>query len=153
MTNDALETHAIDSVRLLAAPRPPGGRVLRAGAKLYAATSLEPPASCASAEGDCLPFVRETDGREYKSGADGRDLATRETIDLVFDAEPAAARRRGLLVVARNSLMNTFLFYQALAYMGRSAGEWIAELERRGADGADGFRPLSGILGGIRVEV
>jgi hypothetical protein len=152
MTNDAFETHAIDSVRLLSAPRPPGGRVLRAGDVYYQATSLVRPSSCASESGDCLADVATTDGREYKSGADGEDLATRETIDLRFDA-PAGGEHPGLLLVARNSLMNTFLFYQGLAYMGRSAGEWMAELERRGAEGADSMRKLSTLLGGIRVEV
>jgi hypothetical protein len=36
-------------------------------------------------------------------------------------------------VVGRNSLLNTFLFYQALAYMGLEAGDWIRKLERGGA--------------------
>jgi len=49
--------------------------------------------------------------------------------------------------------MNTFLFYQALAYMGRSAGEWVSTLERAGPGGAGAFRGLGGALGGIAVEV
>ena len=150
MTNDAFETHSVDSVRLLVAPRPPGGRVLRAGDVFYDATALTAPAACTSEEGDCLEAVKATDGREYKSPADEHDLATRETIDLRFDAP--ARGRRGLLLVARNSLMNTFLFYQALAYMGRSAGEWMSALERAGPAGAKAFQGL-GALGGIHVEV
>ncbi len=151
MTNDALETHAVDSVRLLAAPRPPGGRVLRAGDVFYRATSFAAPTLCVSEGGDCRELVSVTDGREYKSGADPHDLATRETIDLRFDAPEEG--HRGLLLVARNSLMNTFLFYQALAYMGRSAGEWVSTLERAGPGGAGAFRGLGGELGGIAVEV
>jgi hypothetical protein len=154
MTNDALETHVIDSVRLLSAPRPPGGRVLRAGDVFYAAPRLVAPSSCSSERGDCLADVVATDGREYKSDADARDLATRETIDLRFPvSEPGDDRAKGLLLVARNSLLNTFLFYQALAYMGRSAGDYLARLERAGPRGADAYRELSATLGGIRVEV
>jgi hypothetical protein len=151
MTNDALETHAVDSVRLLAAPRPHGGRVLRDGDVFYRATSLAAPTACTSDSGDCRDLVATTDGREYKSDADPHDLATRETIDLRFDSP--AEGRRGLLLVARNSLMNTFLFYQALAYMGRSAGQWVSTLERAGAGGAGAFRGLGSALGGIKVEV
>jgi len=51
MTNEALETHAVRSVRLLAAPRPPGGRVLRAGGTFYPATRLRPPTSCETGTG------------------------------------------------------------------------------------------------------
>jgi hypothetical protein len=151
MTNDALETHAVDSVRLLTVPRPAGGRVLRAGDLYYPATQLTAPSSCISEAGSCLAAVLTTDGRELRSDADGRDLATRETLDLTFDTP--AAGRRGLLLVARNSLLNTFLFYQALAYMGRSAGQRLAALERAGPSGADALRGLSTLLGGIRVKV
>jgi hypothetical protein len=151
MTNDALESHAVDSVRLLAAPRPPGGRVLRLGDAFYGATSFGAPAACTSVEGDCRAVLAASDGREYKSDADPRDLATRETIDLRFDAPGKGPR--ALLLVARNSLMNTFLFYQALAYMGRSAGEWVTALEKAGPGGSAAFQGLGGALGGIRVEV
>lgn len=151
MTNDAFETHVVDSVRVLAAPRPAGGRVLRAGDAYYAATGFTGPASCASGEGDCTALVAATDGREYKSDADPHDLATKETLDLRFDGPSSG--RRALLLVARNSLLNTFLFYQALAFMGRSAGERFAVLERSGPNGADAYRSLSNLLGGISVEV
>jgi hypothetical protein len=151
MTNDALETHAVDSVRLLTAPRPAGGRVLRAGDAYYPATHLTAPSSCTSGAGSCLAAVATTDGQEYKSDSDAKDLATHETLDLTF--EGPAAGRRGLLLVARNSLLNTFLLYQALAYMGRTAGERFAALDRTGPSGVDSFRGLSTILGGIRVKV
>jgi hypothetical protein len=150
MTNDALETHVIDSVRLLVAPRPPGGRVLRAGDVYYPATSLSRPTACTAEAGNCLDDVVATDGREYKSQADAHDLATRETVELTFD-HPAKGPR-GLLIVARNSLLNTFLFYQGLAYMGRSAGEYIAQLER-GSASLGALSSLETILGGIEVQV
>jgi hypothetical protein len=151
MTNDALETHAVDSVRVLAAARPPGGRVLRAGSAYYPATAFSAPSACESVEGDCRDVLSASDGREYKSAADGGDLATSETIDLRFDAPGEGAR--GLLLVARNSLMNTFLFYQALAYMGRSAGQWITALEQSGPGGAPAFAGLGSALGGIQVDI
>ncbi len=151
MTNDAFETHVVDSVRVLAAPRPAGGRVLRSGESYLPATAITGPASCTAAAGDCAAVVAASDGREYKSDADAHDLATKETLDLRFDAPSRG--QRGLLLVARNSLLNTFLFYQALAFMGRSAGERFAALERSGPAGADAYRSLSNVLGGIHVEV
>lgn len=34
------------------------------------------------------------------------------------------------MVRARNTLLNTFVFYQGLAFLGSRAGEWMASLER-----------------------
>ena len=43
MTNEALETHVVDSVRVVAIQRPPGGRVLRSGASYYPARPIHAP--------------------------------------------------------------------------------------------------------------
>lgn len=150
MTNDALETHMVDRVRVIAVPRPNGARVLRAGDAYYPALRMAAPTSCVSASGDCLADVVRADSREYASLAGERDLAEKETIELDL---PASSGARGLLVGARNTLLNTFLFYQGLAYMGRSAGEWFAKLEQSGARGADGFRAIAGLLGDVEVAV
>lgn len=148
MTNDALETHDVRSVRLLYAPRPAGTRVLRAGSRFVVAKKLLAPLVARDDAGhDVTAPLSATDGAEYKSDTDGRDLATRETVDLRF---PEAHGRRGLLVVARNSLLETFLFYQLLAYMGRRAGDHMAVLERFGKE------PFAGVgraLGDLDVSV
>lgn len=149
MTNDALETHAVDSVRILAAPRPAGGRVLRAGSKYFPATKFVAPTSARADSGDVTAALRASDGIEYKSPASTTDLAERETIALRFE-RIAKNKELGLLVVDRNSLLNTFLFYQAIAYMGSRYGDWMTELERRGKAS---FAGVGSLLGDIDVSV
>ncbi len=151
MRNEALETHAVRWVRLLAAPRPPGGRVLATGdGRFFDATELTAPTRCEAPEGDCLDAVRARDRRERRSTADSTDLAARETIELDF---PAAAGPLGLVVAARHSFVSTFVFYQTLAYMGRGAADLFAALERGDTALAAGVARADALLGGIDVAV
>lgn len=149
LTNEALETHAIRHVSLLTVPRPPGGRVVRVGERFYPATELAPPTSCRSESGDCLDAVRAADQAEYSALADANDLTARETIDLVL---PPGRGPRGLVIAARNSLLNTFVFYQTLAYMGRRAGDLMTLLER-GGPAVQAVKGFGRALGNLDVEV
>ncbi len=150
MTNEALETHVIRSVRVLAAPRPTGSRVFATRAdRFVVATDLSAPDACTAPEGDCLGAVRAFDGVERSSRADSTDLAAKETLDLEF-AHPADGRR-GLVVAARQTLMTTYLVYQGLAFMGHSATEWLAGLERGGAPAVAAARGMGNALGWIEV--
>jgi hypothetical protein len=152
MTNEALETHVVRSVRVLAAPRPRGGRVLAAtDGSLWQARQLAAPTRCAAAEGDCLKAVEVLDGLERFSTSDGEDLASRETIDLEFAAAPGA--RVGVGVGFRQTLLSTFLLYQGLAYLGSSASGWLAALERSDSKVLRQASGLGGALGGIEVLV
>ncbi|HSQ63382.1 MAG TPA: hypothetical protein VLM85_09220 [Polyangiaceae bacterium] len=148
MTNDALETHAVASVRVLVAPRPAGGRVLRAGSTYYPATHFLSASSVRASSGDVADALRASDGVEYKSPASPMDLAEREVLEARFERVPKG-KRLGLLVVDRNSLLNTFLFYQAIAFMGSRYGDWMAQLERRGKAA---FAGVGGLLGDIDVS-
>ena len=143
MRNEALETHAVRSVRLLAMPRPRGGRVFASpDGRFHLARTVLAPNECDAAEGDCLAAVQALDHRERTSLADGDDLAARETVDLVF---PAVTGARGIVIGARQSLLSTFLLYQTMAYMGHQAGEWLAALREAAADGSiAGLRPDAG---------
>jgi hypothetical protein len=150
MTNEALETHAVDRVTLLAAPRPSRTRVLRAGDVYFPATVMHAPRACQAPRGSCLADVEAPDDREYLSLASERDLAEKETLLVTF---PPAHGNVGLAITARNSLLNTFVFYQGLAYMGRRAGEWFARLDGPGVPLAGGLKAFGGLLGDIEVEV
>jgi hypothetical protein len=154
MTNEALETHVVRHVHLLAAPRPPRGRVLATpSGELRQATDLRAPASCAAEEGDCRAVLHAFDGVERTSRSDGRDLASAEVIDLAFEAPRPGPL--GLVVAARQTLLTTFLLYQAFAYMGPAAGEWLALLERQGPASplVERVHALRDVLGGIEVLV
>jgi hypothetical protein len=151
MKNEALETHVVRYVDVLAAPRLVAGRVFATQAgELWQAAEVRQPVACVAAEGDCRAAVLAFDGRERTSVADGRDLGARETIDLEFVA-PLPGQRVGLVVASRQTLVSTFLFYQELAYMGRSAGAWLAALEREG--GSDVLAGMLHAVGGIEVLV
>ena len=148
MTNEALETHVVRAARLLAVPRPDGGRTLRGpDGTFWQVRNLRPPTACAAPEGGCRSEVARFDGRERYSRADSTDLATEETLTLTFDAAPN--RRVGLVVGARQTLLTTYLLYQTLAYMGEDVGSWLARLERNEANirQAD----VREVLGGIEV--
>lgn len=152
VTNEALETHVIRHTDLLAAPRPDGGRVFVTTEGRFRATS-EPlaPASCSAAEGDCLGPVVEADGVERFSLADSTDLAARETIELVFEDVPEG--ELGLVIQSRQTLMTTFLIYQALAYLGEEAGRWLAALETGGDEARSQVSGIGELLGNVEVLV
>ena len=151
MTNEALETHAVRRVRLLAAPRPAGGRVFAtAQGRYFPAFEILRPNHCAGPGGDCLALVHEMDGLERTSLTDSADLAARETIELEF---PATIGSLGLVIGARHTFVSTFLFYQTMAYMGRSAGEWLAALERGDEQLISQAMGMERVLGGIEVSV
>ncbi len=151
MKNEALETHITRYVHVLAARRPGGGRVVAGqDGTLWGASNVTEPASCRAAEGDCLGAIRHFDGKERWSEADKADLATKETIDLDFVASPDGPL--GIVISSRQSLLSTFLFYQGLAYLGRSAGAAMAEAERDG-NARDALQGLARAMGGIEVMV
>lgn len=152
MTNDAAESHMIRNVHLMLLPHPPGAdEVLRAGDRFLAARAAMSPTACRAKHGECLDALQKRDDKEYRSPTSPTDLAERETIELEFASRPG--RRVGVAITARNSLVNTFLFYQLLAWMGLSTGDWIARLEA-GDDtlkrSVNGFNDL---LAGIEVDV
>jgi hypothetical protein len=150
MRNEALETHFVRSVRLLAAARPPGGRVYRAGDRYLPAGRELAPTACRGAAGDCLAAVAADDALEYRSPAGERDLAEQEEIELTF---PRPAGLAGLVVRGRNSLLNTFVFYQGLAWLGSRAGDAFARLEALPPGELPALDEWARLLGRAEVEV
>ena len=151
MKNEAPETHVVRYVHVLAAPRPPGGRVYAAtDGSFREALRVLPPSRCTAPEGDVTAMFAEFDGRERTSAADSTDLATRETIEVSFDAVPDGDL--GIVLASRQSLLTSYLFYQALAYLGRSAGAWVASLERGSPGALEQAAGLWDALGGIEIQ-
>lgn len=149
MKNEALETHVVRHVRLLAAPRPPGGRVLATpDGTLREATDFRAPDVCLADEGDCRHLVEAFDGSERFSLADDEDLARRESIELRL---PPADGPRGLVLASRQTLASTYLFYQSLAWLGRSAGDSLAALERGDRHVREALEQLRAAVGGIEI--
>jgi hypothetical protein len=150
MTNEALETHVVDAVEVLAVPRPAGGRVFQVeGDGFYQARALTAPSTCDAPEGSCADDLRAFDGRERFSLAGEHDLGEREELTLTF---PPAPGGRGLVIAARQTLLTTYLLYQTLAYLGHDA---TAALSRIDSDPAnrDRIKAAYQRLGGIEVLV
>ena len=149
MKNEALETHVVRHVDLLAVKRPAEGRVfLTSDGTFWQTETIVAPTTAFAPDGDCLSPLQSIDGFERFSEADASNLATREIIEIEFNDVPHGST--GLVIAARQSLMSTFVFYQGLAYMGRAAGEWIATLER--SDKAiEKSSAIGRLLGGIEV--
>ncbi|MBI5512468.1 MAG: hypothetical protein HY909_01795 [Deltaproteobacteria bacterium] len=148
--NEAQETHFLREATLLVVDAPPGSEAYRAeDGALHAVSALRPAAGSDTDE-DTLRKLSARDGDEWSPGTDGQDLARRTRAVLRFSSP--GSQRAGLVLTARNSLMNTWVFYHLLARLGREAGAFIAHLERRdpAAHGAlEGYRRA---LGGIDVE-
>ncbi|HTH63212.1 MAG TPA: hypothetical protein VL563_00915 [Gemmatimonadales bacterium] len=152
VTNEALETHVIRRADLLALPRPSGGRVFATpGGAFLQATGFTAPSSCHAAEGDCRAALARFDGVQRSSLTDSVDLGARETIELTFDSLPAG--RLGLVVASRQTLVTTYLLYQALAYLGQDAGTFLASLETGGPALRQRARAMNDALGKIDVLV
>ena len=149
MKNEALETHVVRHVRLLAAKRPAGGRVLATvDGEFREATALHAVEACRADEGDCSAKVRAFDSNERFSTTDAADLASREVIELRL---PATDAPRGLVIASRQTLASTYLFYQSLAWLGRSASATLAALERDDRTVGSALMRLRDAVGGIEV--
>lgn len=148
MRNEALETHVVRHVDLLAVPRAAGERVFAdARGGFWSCASLLSPLAAAGPEGDCRSALADAEGTERWSLADGEDLSAKETIDLEFRVAPG--RSYGLVLGCRQALLPTYLLYQALAYMGSDAGHWLAEIERGHISGKESA--MEGLIGGIEI--
>ena len=65
MKNEALETHVVRHVDLLAAKRQPGGRVfLTTDGTFWETDTLVEPSVASAPEGDCLKLLQRIDGQE-----------------------------------------------------------------------------------------
>jgi hypothetical protein len=155
MANEAFETHFLRSVELLSVARPdPTVEVFHSRAGFVGVRDRQAPSRCRAPAGDCLEQVVASDEREYSSSVSSEDLAARELIELEFPAA-LAGRELALVVRARSTLLDTFLFYQGLAYMGAEAPRWILKADREGADGPF-VKLLQGFdraLGDVEIEL
>ena len=151
MRNEAIETHVTRNVALRVVDAPEGSVAFRRfdTERFDAVGALQEPVSVD--EGVSLAALAARDGDEYAPVSDGVDLAHRTSITLRY---PAAGRSRvALALTARNSLMNTYVFYHLLALHGRSGPEFSAALERSDPATLGALGGFDRALGGVDVEV
>lgn len=152
MRNEALETHVVRTVDMLAVPTPPDATIVRAGDGFWTTRDVRTATKCRGEIGDCLELVRTSDDRAYQSETDPKDLATTERLEVEL---PRVAGRLAIVVRARNTLLNTFLFYQTLAFLGPEAGARMAALDGASTDDpiVRRLKRYGELLGDIRISV
>lgn len=152
MTNEALETHVVRYVDVLAVPRSAGGRAFASdNSTFWRASAITRPSACRAGAASCTQAVTAVDGTEWFDSADSTDLSAREVIDLEFPAVPT--QRAGLVIGSRQTLLTTFLMYQTYAWLGSTLGDFIARLQRGDLGALAQLRALRNTLGTIEVQV
>ncbi len=150
MRNEAQETHVVRQANLLVVPRRGNERILAdTQGRFWSAQRLSPPLTASAPEGDCRNLLSLADGKERFSPADSTDLSAKEFIELEFNNNPQA--ECGLVIGCRQTLLTTYLLYQAFAYMGRHAGYWLAEIERQNLRNQE--NSVQELIGGIEVQM
>ena len=127
--NEALETHVIRNLRLLAFPRQEEQRVYQSpGDDFFLCKNIHQLTSARGREGDATAFLKFPDRKERFSLADSLNLNSREEIYLSFEdvSDPSGL---GLLINFRQTLMTTYFIYSAMGYMGDEVGDIFAKLE------------------------
>ncbi len=150
MKNEALETHCVNEVKLLAYPRKAGERIYHTPTDdFFLCENIYPLTAAKGDEGDITTLLKDEDRQERFSLADENNLESKEEIFLTFN-DVKHIGDLGLILSFRQSLMSTYLFYSAMEYMGNEVSDMFAILERD-AYIRGNFDASAKLLGGIRV--
>lgn len=150
MKNEALETHCVKQVKLLAYPRRQGERVYQTRENdFFLCRNTYSITHAVAQEGDVTALLSADDKIERFSLSDSTNLDNKEEIILTFNniADP---KNLGLVIHYRQTLMTTWLFYNAMGYMGDEVGDMFAKLERD-EELRNNFDATTKLLGGIEV--
>jgi hypothetical protein len=129
MKNEAMETHVVDDVQILAFPISGNERVYHAeDDKFYKSSRSFSPKSVRAKEGDISELLALADKQERFSLANENNLSSKEEIILEFDRIDLS-KTYGFNLHYRQTLLTTFLFYSALDYMGNEASDILARLD------------------------
>lgn len=150
MKNEALETHCVNEVKLLAYPRNENERVYQSPANdFYLCENIYKVSKASADEGDITMLLNHDDKIERFSLSDPNNLHSKEEIYLDFD-NVDDTDELGLILNFRQTLMTTYLFYSAMGYMGDEVSDKFAMLETD-PDMRDKFDATSKLMGGIDV--
>jgi hypothetical protein len=129
MKNEALETHCVNDVKLLAYPRKKGERVYQSPTNDFYLCENNYSLTHASAnEGDITTLLKNEDRQERFSFSDENNLSSKEEVFLSFN-NVKNADKLGLLLNFRQTLMTTYFIYSAMGYMGDEVGDIFAKME------------------------
>lgn len=126
MKNEALETHNIRSVELLAVPYEQGSSVMHTVDDAFYRVREGVAVEVRDTDGP-VSLVQERDNLEWYALASPDDLA--EKMELVLDFQPKPGVRYGLQCTYRQTLMSTYLFYGTLEAMGQEYGRRMVQMD------------------------
>lgn len=129
MKNEALETHVVNSVNLIAFPLQKDERVHQSPQdEFYLCRNIYSLKKAVGKEGEITGLLQQADRKERFSLADEENLSSREEIFLTFE-DVKKPESLGLLLSFRQTLMTTYFIYSAMGYMGDEVGDIFARIE------------------------
>lgn len=151
MKNEALETHCIKNVKILAYPINADERVYQSPTNDFYLCKNNYALSLASAnEGDITNSLQKNDRQERYSLSDANNLSSKEEIYLTYK-DVYDTSNLGLIINFRQSLMTTYFIYSAMGYMGDEVSDIFAKLETN-KDTKDKLKNgIQSELGGIEI--
>ncbi|MBK6701981.1 MAG: hypothetical protein IPG55_19285 [Saprospiraceae bacterium] len=132
MKNEALETHCINDVKLLAYPRSINERVYQSSINdFYLCENNYSIIKASENEGDITDLLQKEDRQERFSLADSYNLSSKEEIYVNFE-HVKNSENLGLIVDFRQTMMTTYFIYSAMGFMGDEVGDIFAKIETEG---------------------
>jgi len=129
MKNEALETHCVKDVKILAYPLDNEERVYQSPTNDFYLCENNYSLSLAKAdEGDITTLLKNQDRQERFSLSDANNLSSKEEIYLTFD-NVKSTDKLGLILNFRQTMMTTYFIYSAMGYMGDEVGDIFAKME------------------------
>ncbi|MDX1409623.1 MAG: hypothetical protein R3330_15855, partial [Saprospiraceae bacterium] len=127
MRNEAMETHVVNALSLLAIPHNDDESVYHdSQGKFYTCAAVAAPIQATVENTSVLEAIASRDGQEYLSKTDSNNLIEAEEIILEFDQ---GFQEAGLVLTFRQSLLTTFLLYSGISFMGDEASDYFAQIE------------------------
>lgn len=153
MKNEALETHCIDAISLVAIPIQEGERIYHNPENdFWRCRESQAPATAVSDNSEVSALLSSSDLNEYHRWTDKGNMLEKEDVYLTFPGIPNTDQY-GLVLDFRQSLMSTYLFYGALSYMGPLNSDYYAQFGNKDIAKA-GWKPsVFEEMGGIEVSV
>ena len=154
LKNEALETHVIDKIKVLAVPRDGNERIYHSTSDdFYSANSIIDISSMEGVQDSLQDNLMRRDAVEWFSPAHPKDLSQKEEIILSYKSSLISEIKSfGFSLAFRQSLMTTFLFYNMMDYLGDMAPSFNANIEK-GNISPDIIKEMYETLGGIEVFI
>lgn len=129
MKNEALETHCLNDIKLLAYPRKSNQRVYQTRKnEYYLCDNTYLLDRAVSNTIDETKYLKYQDRLERFTYADEKKLSTKESIILEFN-NISSDSSLALIINFRQTLMTTYFIYSALGYMGDQVSDVFAKIE------------------------